>query len=123
MRHTVLLALIGVVLGGCLEKVDPISNTGGIVRTGFGSGSVTLNWQPPTRNADGSPLLDLAGYNIYVGTDSNNYDYREIRLDNPGLSAYVVDNLQPGTYYFAATAYNSSGIESSFSREIVRTVN
>lgn len=123
MRHTVLLALIGVVLGGCLEKVDPISNTGGIVRTGFGSGSVTLNWQPPTQNADGSPLLDLAGYNIYVGTDSNNYDYREIRLDNPGLTAYVVDNLQPGTYFFAATAFNSSGVESALSGEIVRTLN
>lgn len=123
MRHTVLLTLIGVVLGGCLEKVDPISNTGGIVRTGFGSGSVTLNWQPPTQNADGSPLLDLAGYNIYVGTDSNNYDYREIRLDNPGLTAYVVDNLQPGTYFFAATAFNSSGVESALSGEIVRTLN
>ena len=123
MRCAILLALTGLVLGGCLEKVDPISNTGGIIRTGFGSGSVTLNWQPPTQNADGSPLMDLSGYNIYVGTNSDTYDYMEIRLDNPGLTTYVVESLEPGTYYFAATAFNSSGVESSFSGEIVRTVN
>lgn len=121
MRRAVFVMLTGFLLGGCLEEVDPISNVEGF--SPVGSGSVTLNWQPPTQNADGSPLLDLAGYNIYVGTGSNSYDYREIRLDNPGLTAYVVNNLQPGTYYFAATAYNSSGIESSFSGEIVRTVN
>ena len=119
MRRTVLLVLIGLALGGCLEQADRMSDTGGIIRTG----SVTLNWQPPTENADGSALTDLSGYNIYVGTASSNYDYMEIRLDNPGLSAYVVENLEPGTYYFAATAFNSSGIESAFSGEIVRTLN
>jgi hypothetical protein len=123
MRRAVLITLTGLVLGGCLEKVAPISNSGGIVRTGTGSGSVTLTWQPPTENADGSPLTDLSGYNIYVGMTSNTYDYMEIRLDNPGLTAYVVDNLDPGTYYFAATAFNSLGIESAFSGEVARTVN
>jgi hypothetical protein len=119
----VLFALTGLMLAGCLEEVDPISNSGGIIRTGVGSGSVTLAWQPPTENADGSALTDLSGYNIYVGTISNNYEYMEVRLDNPGLTAYVVENLEPGTYYFAATAFNSSGVESAFSGEVVRTVN
>ena len=123
MRYGVLITLTGLILSGCLEKVDPISNSGGIIRSGFGSGSVTLTWQPPTQNADGSPLTDLSGYNVYVGTESNTYNYLEIRLDNPGLTAYVVDNLDPGTYYFAATAFNSSGVESSFSGEVVRTIN
>ena len=123
MRRAILLALSGLALGGCLEKVDPISNTGGIIRTGTGSGSVTLTWQPPTQNADGTPLTDLAGYNIYVGMTPDTYDFMEIRLDNPGLITYVVENLDPGTYYFAATAFNSSGVESAFSRELVRVVN
>ena len=123
MRRAVFVALAGMMLGGCLEEVDPVSSTGGIIRTGTGSGSVTLNWQPPDENADGSLLTDLSGYNIYVGTSSSSYEYREVRLDNPGLTAYVVENLEPGTYYFAATAFNSSGVESSFSDEIVRTVN
>lgn len=119
MRRAVLIALTGMILAGCLEEVDPISNIGNLAT----SGSVTLTWQPPTENADGSPLMDLSGYTIYVGTRSSTYDYREIRLDNPGLTAYVVENLTPGTYYFAATALNSSGIESSFSGEVVRNVN
>ena len=122
MRYGVLITLTGLILSGCLEKVDPISNSGGIIRSGFGSGSVTLSWQPPTENADGSPLTDLSGYNIYVGTVPSNYDYREVRLDNPGLTAYVIDNLEPGTYYFAATAFNASGVESNFSGEIVKVV-
>lgn len=119
MRHAALIALAGLLLSGCLEKVDPISSIGNPVF----SGSVTLSWQPPTENADGSPLMDLSGYTIYVGTSANTYNYREVLLDNPGLTSYVVENLEPGTYYFAATAFNSSGIESSFSGEIVRTVN
>ena len=122
MRRAILLMLTGLGLAGCLEKVDPISNIDGFLPAASGSGAVTLTWQPPTQNADGTPLTDLSGFNIYVGTNSNDFTFREIRLSNPGLSAYVVDNLAPGTYYFAATAFNSAGVESSFSVEVVRTV-
>ena len=119
MRRAILLALTGLALGGCLERADPNPNIGGIIRTGIGS--VTLSWQPPTENADGSPLTDLSGYNIYVGTTSNTYDYMEIRLDNPGLTSYVVENLEPDTYYIVATAFNSMGLESHYSDELVKT--
>jgi len=112
------MVLLGFVLSGCLEKVDPISGIDGSVAIG----SATLNWQPPTQNADGTPLTDLAGYYIYVGTRSASYEHRQIKLDNPGLASYVVDNLAPGTYYIAATAYNSSGVESRYSQEVVRIV-
>ena len=85
-------------------------------------GVVTLNWLPPTENTDGSALQDLAGYKIYYGRSSRIYDH-EIEIDSPGITSYVVDNLLPDTYYFAATAINSTGIESNFSGEDVRTVN
>ena len=123
MERAVFIALAGLILAGCLEDVDPISSTGSLSSAHLGTGSVILSWQPPTQNADGSPLRDLAGYNIYVGTGTGNYDVQEIRLDNPGLTTYVVENLRPGTYYFAATAVNSSGMESAFSGEVVRTPN
>lgn len=84
-------------------------------------GEVTLSWSAPTQNADGSPLTDLAGYKIYYGTASRIYDH-EIRIDSPGTTTYVVGNLVPGTYYFAATSFNSAGVESEFSGEAVRTV-
>ena len=58
----------------------------------------------------GGEVYDLSGYTIYVGTSANTYNYREVWLDNPGLTTYVVDNLEPGTYYFAATAFNSAAM-------------
>ncbi len=85
-------------------------------------GSVTLSWNAPTQNADGSPLLDLARYKIYYGRSSGIYDH-EIQIDSPGTTTYVVDNLTPDTYFFAATSFNSANVESDYSGEAVRTVN
>jgi len=85
-------------------------------------GSVTLSWNAPTQNADGTPLLDLAGYKIYYGRNSGIYDH-EIQIDGAGTTTYVVGNLTPDTYYFAATSVNSAGVESDYSGEAVRTVN
>jgi len=84
--------------------------------------SVTLSWTPPTENSDGSNLTDLSAYKIYYGVSSGNY-YNQIRIDNPGLSTYVVENLIPGTYYFAATAVNSFGVESEYSNEARKVAN
>lgn len=85
-------------------------------------GNVSLSWVAPTENSDGSALIDLAGYKIYYRKNSGS-SYREVLIDNPGISTYVVDNLSPATYYFAATAFNASGMESSFSSEIQKVVN
>lgn len=85
-------------------------------------GSVTLSWTAPTENSDGSTLIDLAGYKIYYGRNPGNYD-QDIRIDNPSVLTYVVEQLSSGTYYFSATAFNSAGIESAFSGEAVRTLN
>ena len=84
-------------------------------------GTMSLNWQPPTQNEDGSPLLDLAGYVIHYGTASSDYG-NEIRIENPGVTTYLVENLAPGTYYVAATSFNSDGVESDYSAEITVTV-
>ena len=85
------------------------------------TGTISLSWQPPARNEDGSPLLDLAGYVIHYGTTPGTY-YNEILLDNPGVTSHLIENLAPGTYYIAATSFNSAGVESDYSGEIVATV-
>ena len=82
--------------------------------TAIGSGSVTLSWTPPTTNGDGSVLTDLASYKIYYGTENFSFD-KETQINNPGIASFVVENLCPNTYYFAATAINSQGLESDFS--------
>jgi hypothetical protein len=83
---------------------------------------VTLAWQPPTQNSNGTPITDLAGYNIHYGTVSSDYS-QVVKIGNAGLSRYVVDNLAKGTYYFAITAYNSKGLESELSGEVTSTLN
>ena len=93
------------------------SHTVVINRESGGSGSVTLSWTAPTTREDGSPLTDLAGFRIRYGRMSEIYDY-EITIDNPGTLTYVVEGLKPGAWYFVASAFDSSGLESNFSNEV-----
>jgi hypothetical protein len=83
--------------------------------------SVTINWTPPTENTNGTPLTNLAGYNIHYGTTSGNLT-QTISVSNPGIATYVVSNLAPGTYYFAVAAVNSAGTESPLSSQVSATV-
>ena len=86
-----------------------------------GQGSVTLSWTPPTQNEDGSALTDLAAYKFYYGTVPGTYP-NSIRVDNPRIATFVVEDLNPNTYYFVATAINSSGEESRFSNMAMKLV-
>jgi hypothetical protein len=84
-------------------------------------GSVTLSWEPPTRNEDGSSLTDLAGYRIYMGRSPAALS-RVVVLRNPGLTRYVVENLSPTTWYFAMTSFNRRDRESRRSAVVRKTV-
>ena len=76
---------------------------------------VTLSWDAPTKNADGTPLTDLAGYKIYYGTSSHAYS---TAIDVGNVAKHMVSNLENGVvYYFAVTAHDTSGNESNFSNE------
>ena len=81
-------------------------------------GSITLSWTAPTQNEDGSALNDLAAYKFYYGTSSGNYP-NQVRVDSPGITTYVLENLTPATYFVSATAINSSGTESRLSNEAI----
>ncbi len=76
------------------------------------TGNVTLSWMPPTQNADGSALTNLAGYRIHYGTNSAALS-QTVDINNPGLTRYVVENLSPATWNFAMQAFNSKGEESA----------
>lgn len=88
-----------------------------VVSDGNPVGGVTLSWQAPTTNADGSALVDLKGYKVHYGSTSKSYS-DTIQVSNPGITTYMVENLKAGEYYFAVTAYNSAGQESSLSAEV-----
>lgn len=120
------LVWIGAALLGCDDTGmnTPGSGTATVANQAAnevaGQGStdaVTLSWEPPTENADGTPLMDLRGYKIHYGSQPGAYA-DTIDLSNAGLTTYVVQNLSAGTYYFAITTYNAAGVESSLSPEI-----
>jgi hypothetical protein len=72
--------------------------------------TVTLNWTPPTRNEDGSPLTDLAGFRVYYGQTRGAW---ERTLDVPAVVASIeLEGLATGAWYFVVTSYNAAGIES-----------
>jgi hypothetical protein len=90
-----------------------------------GDRTVTLAWDAPTTNADGSslnPATDLSLYKIYYGTASLTYT-QIVNVTNPGTTTISQTlNLSPGTYYFAVTTVNTSGQESSYSNEVMKTI-
>lgn len=77
-----------------------------------GKASVTLAW-------DANIEPDLAGYKMHHGLESRKYT---TRIDVGNVTTSVVNKLEEGvTYYFAVTAYNTSGLESDYSNEVSYT--
>ncbi len=85
------------------------------------NGTATLSWVAPTQRTDGSALTNLAGYKVYWGQTQGSYP-NVATISNPGTTTYVIDNLGSGTWYFVMTAYDSSGVESSFSNAASKTI-
>jgi hypothetical protein len=107
-------------LSGCN---DPGSGTASANGTpgGSGSGSVTLSWEAPTSNTNGSPLTDLSGYRIYYGASPTDLS-QTVEITTVGIQTYVLDDLPSGTWYFAVIALSSSGNESGLSNIVVKTI-
>lgn len=85
------------------------------------TGSATLTWQPPTERTDGTALTNLAGYRIYYGNSPGNYP-STVNLTNPGLTTYVIDNLASGTWYFVMTSIDATGLESTQTNPVSKTI-
>jgi hypothetical protein len=76
------------------------------------SAQVSLAWD---RNTE----TDLAGYIVYYGTGSRVYNWF---IDVGNATTCTLTGLADGsTYYFAATAYDSSGFESTYSGEVSKS--
>jgi hypothetical protein len=84
---------------------------------GDGSKSITLTWTIPGENDDGTPLIDLAGYEIRYSSSPRTYS-QLIRISDPATTSYTVSGLDTGTYYFVTSAYNALGITSDYSNEV-----
>jgi len=88
------------------------------VMAGVATGhKVTISWQAPTLNTDGTTLTNLSGYRIVHGDQPGHYT-QSIDLANAGVASYMVENLSAGLHYFAMIARNGEGAESELSMEI-----
>jgi hypothetical protein len=80
------------------------------------TGNVTLTWA-----ANVEP--DLAGYKIYVGTNSGTYSFPGSPFVTGKVTSYTISNLPKGqTYVFAISAYDSAGNESVLSVEVSKSL-
>jgi fibronectin type 3 domain-containing protein len=65
---------------------------------------------------------NISGYRVYVGTASGQYQFGQ-GLDVGNVTSYTVTGLSTGTrYYFVATAYDTSNIESELSNEVFKDI-
>jgi hypothetical protein len=92
-----------------LPSID--ASTSYTLTCNWGDGTATVSWIAPTTNADGSDLLDLAGFKVAYGTDSNSLTQTALVDDNT-RSSYTLQSLTPGTWYFAVRAFNTQQVES-----------
>jgi hypothetical protein len=95
-----------------------------IAADGSRAGSASHNFQVKSVQLTQANLIwdpnseaDLAGYKIYYGTSSKTYNSV---MDVGNKTSYTLSGLQVGkTYYISATAYNTKGLESGYSNEVV----
>jgi len=118
---TVAVALAGAQgasLGSTKSAILTINGTAAAPTT---TGSATLSWTAPTLDADGSPVSNLTGYNIYYGKSPTTLT-NVITVNNPASGSHVIGNLASGTWYFGIKAYNSQADESALSSIVSKTI-
>jgi len=104
------------------ERASSTGGTNGTPKTHhLTSGNATLSWDAPTSNTNGTALTDLSGYRIYYGASEDDL-VQTVQIGNVGVQTYVIENLQPGTWYFAVRALSSEGTESPLSEVVSKTI-
>ena len=75
----------------------------------------------PTISADGSPLNDLAGFRILIGTSSGTYS-NTVTVTDPAAVTYRIAGLPSNTYYVVVKAFDTSNNESLPSAEVSKII-
>ncbi len=85
--------------------------------------TATLTWDPVTKNADGTPCTDLAGYIMYYSDVNGDWGRFPSKIVSAPNTSGTIANLQVGkTYYFAVSAFDTGNNESAKSQIITYTI-
>ncbi|MDE2015977.1 MAG: hypothetical protein KGI72_05640 [Patescibacteria group bacterium] len=87
----------------------------------FKNQNSVFSWVAPTTSADGSPLTDLAGYQIQVGTAAGVYN-KTVPLPIETSCKVSALGLADGTYFCVVEAIDAAGNVSTPSNEITFTL-
>jgi hypothetical protein len=85
-----------------------------------GSGKAIVRWTPPTERTDGTPLSTVSTFKVYYGRSPGKLN-RSHRVDGRQNSR-AIENLAPGTWYFAVTAIDEHGVQSARSKVGKKTI-
>lgn len=83
-----------------------------------------MSWDAPATNEDGSPLTDLAGYNLYYGQISPVTVANSTVVELSTVTTATLPDLPLGTYFVAVAARdvndNVSALSSSLRADVSR---
>lgn len=87
--------------------------------SGLKAADVTIGWDPPKVNIDGTYPSDVAGFKVHAGLSSSNYtDVFDVGM----VTNATITNLKENTrFFFCVTAYGAASNDSPYSEEVVWT--
>jgi hypothetical protein len=84
-------------------------------------GSATVSWTAPTSFEDGTPIANLAGYKVVYGMSATALS-NTLAIPSAAITSATVEDLAPGTWYFAVKAYTTANVESDLSSVASKTI-
>lgn len=101
----------------------PLMLLSACISSGEATGTPTLNWGAPLTRVDGSKLYpgEIDGYRVYYRQDEESV-FRSHRIDSPNETTWTPTTLESGTYTFAVSTVDTTGLESPRSETLRITI-
>ena len=87
------------------------------------NGSALVSWIAPTQNTDNTPLINLAGFEIFHSTSvAGLLTATPIILNDKLLTTYTITGLPAGSRYYAMKAFDTNGVRSDMTNSVTNVV-
>lgn len=115
--------LLVLIMTGSLVACAGGGDSGAATATATATNALSLNWTAPSEREDGSVmnLSEIAGYRIYYGTETGNYQ-NQLDINDSSAVQAKISEIPSDTYYVVVTVVDTDGRESSYSSEVVVTL-